>query len=312
MLAVGLLGVCIMGYVAWSNALRETPEETPRNNGDEVVAVTDGSPSLDTDFITRKRMKAIVFATHSYADANDRRLPPAVIANPAISAKRRLSGFALLLPYFKVKPDYLDQLVWETVRLPPSEADKLEQLYQSIDLTKAWDDPVNLGVARTSVPVFLMPGISTTKSENGYPVSHVAFVRGYGSEPNGAFPGENNVALYSSDPSIDSVSDGTSRTLAIGQISENLGPWIAAGEATARYLSRHEEKRSGGFGGAVRGTAFFARCDASLNFVDLRASEAVGLRALATRAGNDDDEIDQLLQFYDSVAQYLLHKESGR
>ena len=298
----GLMASCFIGYLAWPYAFRERTGERNNGNGVEVVSATVNS--RDVDFVARKHMKAIVFAIHSYADANEGQLPPAIVANDSLPAERRLSGIALLLPYFKVKPSYLDHSIWETVRMAPHEADKLAKLFASIDLKKAWDDPVNLVAARTQIGCLLMPDIRQVETENGFPVTHVAFVRGYGTEQDGAFPGDNKIAF-------EHISDGTSKTLAIGQVSENLGPWIAAGEATSRFLYHHDEQHgAAGFGGPIPGIAFFAICDGSLRLIDLRASTESGLQAIATRAGEDDQETKHSIQFYDSVAQYLLHKTS--
>ena len=301
-IAGGLIACCLAGYFARQHVF---PDVRERENSNEAEALNASEPSHDVDFITRKHMKAIVFATHSYADANEGQLPPAIVANESLPPDKRLSGFVLLLPYFKVKPSYLEQPVWETVRIAPQEADKLEKLFASIDVTKAWDDPANLVAARTPIGCLLMPDIPQVQCEDGFPVSHVAFVRGYEAEPDGAFPGEDKVALQH-------LTDGTVHTLAIGQVSENLGPWIAAGTATSRFLSRYDERNGApGFGGAVPGTAFFALCDGSLRLVDLRASIESGLRALTTRAGQDTHEIEHAVRYYDSLAQYRLHNASG-
>jgi len=264
--------------------------------------------SIDFDLVTRKRLKAVIMAIHSYADAHEGRLPPPAVPNQKIAVESRLSGFVLLLPYFRIKPAYLDQSLWEKVRVDPVQADRFQNLFNSIDLLAAWNDEVNAEAAMTPIEPLLMPGITPDRTEDGLPVSHIAFVQGHDGQHNGAFPDGEQVAIYHPDSSVAQISDGSSDTLALGQISSELGPWIAAGKSSARFVSAADKNSEiANFGGAIPGTAFFVRCDGSVRFVDLTGTSPLGLQALATRSAGDSLLIREHVRYYDSAAQFLLH-----
>ncbi len=306
----GLATLLLIGFVVLAAATladRIASNTQPTKAGSQIQS--------DSDYVVRKRMKAIVFAIHSYADAHDQRFPPAVVPNPDIDAADRLSGFVLLLPYFEVKPSYLDQAIWEKVRIDPQRARSLKELFDSIDLTAGWNDKANEQAARTAIEVFQMPGIRPLETNSGFPVSHVALVRGYGGNTDGVFPGDETIKLFDADKKVSQISDGTTNTLAIGQISKELGPWIAAGHSTARFI-RHtgesEEEQPPNFGGVDHDAAFFVFCDGSMSFIDLLGSQPEGLKALATRSANDNLNFENQVEFYDSAAQFRLHTRSDR
>ncbi len=314
LLVIGILAFAMFTFAKRSDSIAE--DGVLEFNSNSILDST--TPSIeahatDLDFVTRKRLKAIVFAIHSYADAHDNQLPPPFIANPEIKPSDRLSGLVLLLPYFGIKPSYLDQAIWEKVRIDPDEAKSLDELFATIDLTVGWNDKANAQAASTTVELFQMPGILPRMTSGGLPVSHVAFVQGYGAQLNGVFPGDETIELYNPLKTIPQISDGTHNTLAIGQVSQELGPWIAAGNSTARFI-RHPNDigNSPNFGGVDSDAAFFVFCDGSVKFIDLFGSRPTGLKALATRSGNDVSTIQNQIKFYDSAAQFRLHTRSDR
>jgi hypothetical protein len=252
--------------------------------------------------VAAHHLASIASALHAYIDANNGELPPSAVSNNKIPPEKRLSGLVLLLPYFESRPTYYktdDDPNWLKRRLDPTQAALAAQLFKSIDLTKAWDDPVNLKAAKTMVPVFLAPGIGPYRDTHGFAVSNFAFVRGYAGEENGAFPEQGGISVYDPSGTKDSVSDGTAVTLGIGQVAADLGPWIAAGSSSSRYLA---DPASPDFGSRYGKAALFANCDASVFFLDVKATNPSLLKAMTTRAGGEI--VDGLKTRYKSVKEW--------
>ncbi len=123
--------------------------------------------------ITRRNIHGLVRAAHLYAEKHGS-LPPAVIANPKLPAGKRLSGFVLLLPYLKADS-------WSEKGKPCFDSATVKlanDVYEMIDQTKAWDDPVNLKAAKTILPPLLAPQSGGFRDEAGFALAHFAFVRG--------------------------------------------------------------------------------------------------------------------------------------
>jgi hypothetical protein len=123
--------------------------------------------------VARKHIHGLVRAAHLYHEAHGE-FPPAVVPNTKLPAGKRLSGLVLLLPYLhaesgieKGEPCFDAKVV----RLA-------KELHRSIDLTKAWDDPVNLKAAKTVVPAFIAPQNGIFRNRQGFAVCHFAMVQG--------------------------------------------------------------------------------------------------------------------------------------
>ena len=221
------------------------------------------------DAITQRHIQALMCAAQIYADQHGS-LPPAVVPNPALPPERRLSGIVLLLPYLGIKPDYRAKgYDWWWAEVAPSQEDAefAHKVYKSIDLKKAWDDPANLPAARTVLPILLAPRNGPFHDERGNGLTHFALVRGAGGKDNGAFP-EGGGVTYTPSPTC--IEKGSVMTPGIGQICSELGPWIAAGTSTARYVySPADKPKAPTFGSNYGNAAYFAFCDASIHFIDM-------------------------------------------
>ncbi len=247
-------------------------ERADSNLGEEIERWA----SLDDeaiDQVTKRNLVRIAWAIHAYLEDNEGALPPAAVPNDDIKAEKRLSGFVLLLPYIGVKPSYLDEEdeKWKKWRSDPAETKKL---FDSIDLSKAWDDPANEEAAKTAASCFVVPQGGEYRNEAGYGLSHFAMVRGGVREDgtgldNGPFPLKADSPLF-----IKDIKDGTINTLSVGQIHEELGPWIAAGGSTARHVIHPEVEAADGlvgFGSPHRGGGYFSNCDSFVYFFDFAA-----------------------------------------
>lgn len=264
------------------------------------------------DEITLRNLRRIMWAVHLYADAHDGALPPGAVHNENVVPYKRLSGFVLLLPYLGVRPSYIaeDDETWVKWKADSREAKKL---FATIDLTKAWDDPANAQAARTVVSSFLAPSGAPLRDEKGFAVSHFAFVRGSagkgdGGFENGAFP----LTREGTTVTFADIKDGTSNTLAVGQIHEQLGPWIAAGPPTARH-AYHPSVKHGRpkFGSPHEGAAYFAKCDAFACFLDIASMAPQSLSALAGRSDGKFPS-DEKRHRYSSAADWKKAKKAGR
>ena len=225
--------------------------------------------------ITRGHIHGLMRAAHQYHEVHGS-IPPAVVANPKLPVEKRLSGLVLLLPH-------LDADSWidaDSKCFDEKTVERGKTLFKSIDLTKAWDDPANIKAARTIFPAFLAPQSGAFRDENGFAVSHFAFVQGVDGNQNGAFPGEDGMKF-------NDFTDGTSNTLGIGQIAEELGPWIAGGTATSRQLVHPWDGLTPTFGSQYENGCYFANCDSASYFLVLEETPEEILRKLVTRAGGD-------------------------
>ncbi len=233
--------------------------------------------------IVLRNMRGLVRAMHKYHDAHGA-LPPAVVPNPNLSPERRLSGLVLLLPFLdatdfpkagKVGPRFFDRRLSAMAKT----------LHETIDLQKAWDDPVNLKAARTVVPAFLSPDSGPFRDRNGFAVSHFAFVRGANGKDDGAFNETVGVTYLKGDKII---ADGTVNTFALGQVRDELGPWTAAGFSTARHAYHPSDSFTAPtFGSRYDGGCYFVNCDSVAYFLDIDRTGARTFHALATRSGGE-------------------------
>jgi len=256
--------------------------------------------------LTLQHVQAIMFAAHVYADRHDESLPPAAVPNPKLAPEKRLSGLVLLLPYLGMRPTY--DRPGETRPLEPFDANvyrPARELAKKIDLTKAWDDPVNLEAARTVVPIFLVPGGGPFRDENGYAVWHFAFVRGANGKDDGVFPKDRAVKFME-------ITDGTVVTTAVGQVHEKFGPWIAAGPFSSRFVY-HPSDKSGQptFGSQFGNVAYFANADAGGHFLDMDELSPKTLHALATRNGNDWVDSDEMNHYRSAVDWKAVKKQEA-
>ncbi len=155
---------------------------------------------------------------------------------------------------------------YHTLILPNLEQ---ETLYNSIDLRKPWNHPVNAQAMQTEVKVFTQPAIDE-RSRDGYALTHYAGnVHVLGARmPRypGGFP------------------DGVSQTIMIGEVSTNLKPWGHPVGWRDPGVGLHTSPD--GFGGPFKGVTQFSLCDGSVRTVTDKVSIKT-LRAASTPAGGE-------------------------
>lgn len=285
LVACGLAGA-FGGIGIALNALWATPTVAVA-----TPAIADQANNEQKDMATKRHLQAILYAVHAYADDHEGKLPPAVVPNPNLPLEKRLSGFVLLLPYLGLRPSYLEENdpQWKAWH---ADNQRARAVHAKIDLTKAWDDPVNAEAAKSIVPEFLCPLETASTDQQGRALTHFAMVRGGLNRDNGMFPLITNQEL-----AIPDISDGTSSTVAVGQVHDKPGPWIAAGESTSRFLNPLSDKTRPSFGSPVSGLAYFANGDGYTYCLDLGSTAQSIVDVLSGRDDKQPMNMNALKQY---------------
>jgi prepilin-type processing-associated H-X9-DG protein len=210
-------------------------------------------------------LKMIGLAIHSYSDAY--LAFPLGTADKArqLPVEERLSWMASILPYMEVT----------TPQLNPDEA---------------WNSENNRSWTRMQIKTFLNPAITLPSQEN---ITCYVGMAGVGVEapllnarlPNGP-DAQTGIFGYNRVTKIADVGrDGTSNTIMVIGVDQNLGPWAEGGPATVRaFTAQPYIGGPDGFGsGSAGANACFA--DGSVRFLSKNLSPQV-LQALATIGGD--------------------------
>jgi hypothetical protein len=155
-------------------------------------------------------------------------------------------------------------------------------IYDSIELSKPWNDDANAPAMRQPVGTFLLPTMEHEPTARGLATTHFAGVGGLiqtdlGLLPTGIF--NKNSAIR-----IDDVSDGMSQTLIAGEIARALPAW--GDPENWRTIEGPLNKRLSSFGNASGTGAHFLQGDGSVRFFSNKTSPEV-LQRLATRNAGD-------------------------
>ena len=155
---------------------------------------------------------------------------------------------------------------WRTLILPYIEQN---QVYQSIDLSKPWDDPINQAAAQTIIPTYCCPSSGERSVETVYQVIV---------DPASPFPGATPLRLGD-------VTDGTSNTVAIVETtSAESVPWMSPADTSlTAFMAASKGHHSGGCNCAF--------CDGSVKFLSNSMDPTVR-QAVATRAGGEIVSMD--------------------
>lgn len=154
---------------------------------------------------------------------------------------------------------------WRTLILPFIDQEKL---YQSIDLSKPWNDPVNAEAFKTVVPVYQCPSVKPVPGMTNYL----------------AVTGDNTCLRPVRSLKLEEVTDDTGSTLAVVDVNAKLAvPWMAPQDADLVLLLRLPAEKdnlqhSGGYHTLL--------LDGSVRFLSINTQESI-IRALVTASGND-------------------------
>ena len=220
---------------------------------------------------SKNNLKQILLALHNYHDAH-REFPVGVIEGQN-TPEQSISWFATILPY-------VDQAA----------------LNQQLKADEAWDSKANAEVAKTPIPIFLDPA-ATDLDFDGFARTDYAGVAGLGADgPNKAVDEKGaGIFAYNRGTRIRDILDGTSNTIAIGDISQERGPWLQGGKSTIRpFVASPYINGPDGWGGIHVGGAHFGLADGSVRFISENIDPNV-LEALVTIQGGEVVTEDMLL-----------------
>ncbi len=189
------------------------------------------------------QLMQIALALQSYADQNDG-LPPAYTTD--VNGKPLHSWRTLILPYMEE-----------------------QHLYNTIDLTKPWDDLANAAAFETIVSVYRCP---SAREEEDNRTTYLAVVT------------PSSTIRANESGSLSEISDGASQSLMVVEVGEEHAvPWMEptdADESVVLGIGSPESKTThpGGFHAAF--------ADGRVRFLELDTPVSQR-RALISKAGND-------------------------
>lgn len=189
----------------------------------------------------KNHLKQIGLALHNYHD-DYRAFPPAYTVDA--DGKPLHSWRTLILPYLDQKP-----------------------LYNTIDLTKPWDDPVNAHALETRVEVYHCPSTS-------HPGAHTVYLAN--ASQSGCFrPGLSR--------KISDIIDGSSNTILILEVPENLAvPWMSPEDADEALFMNITADSGLHHTGGVHATL----CDGAVRFISANLPIATRRALLTIEAGD--------------------------
>ncbi len=159
---------------------------------------------------------------------------------------------------------------WRTLILPYLEQ---KSLYEKIDLSKPWNDPVNATASATNPAVFICPEFVDTKNTTAY----LAVV------------GPDGFLIPGRPRRFEEFTDGLSSTLAVIEASEeDAVPWMAPFDADAVTVMKLDTKAKLHHAGGTNA----ALADGSVRFLKADTPAPVR-RALLSISGNDNDAVKE-------------------
>lgn len=155
-------------------------------------------------------------------------------------------------------------------------------VYDSIELSKPWNDDANSAAMSRPIPTFLVPSVPHEPTGRGFATAHYAGVGGLIQTDQGLLP--TGIFDKNSKVRIEEVSDGMSQTLIAGEIARALPAW--GDPENWRTIEGPLNVRLSSFGNAAGTGAHFLKGDGSVRFFSNKTSPDV-LQKLATRDGGD-------------------------
>lgn len=180
------------------------------------------------------------------------------------------------------------QLAWSAYLLPYIEQ---QSLFESLDLSKPFDDPINADPSSTALAVYICPSADPSRikpnSTRG-PAHYGGIIGERITGPNDPFKG---VMLLDLAISIPEILDGTSFTLIVGEDSLFAdGEWINGRNIFDQAYAVNSPKADPTIENDIRsehpGGANGLTCSGSVHFLTETMDEEV-LAALCTRAGDE-------------------------
>ena len=213
--------------------------------------------------VSKNNLKQLGLALHIHHDSHNM-FPRGTVENEELEPEKRLSWAAPLLPY-------LEQ----------------EALYRNLDSAAEWDSPKNKRVAQSDLKVFQNPSADRRNRPPGS--ADYAGISGIG--PNSAaLPGNDPKAgIFGYDRTVRmrDITDGTSNTLAVTEVSEPGDSFLRGGPSMIRGFSRKPYVNGpDGIGGPSPQGFNALLADGSVRFLSSQVNPQL-LEALATKSGGE-------------------------
>jgi hypothetical protein len=193
----------------------------------------------------RNNLKQIGLALHNYHDTY-KAFPPAYTVDA--QGKPLHSWRVLILPF-------LDQ----------------QFLYSQIDLDQAWDSPRNAAFQSQMPALYACPSHASSGTSNG--LTHYAAIVG----AQCVFQGEKATP-------IQDITDGTSNTILVGEVSQATISWMSPTDVSFDTFTGIGD--SGGFSSHHMGGVQVLMGDGAVRFINQNLDQPT-LKSLFTRAGNE-------------------------
>ncbi len=273
------LSVCTMtdGEIRWTN--RTSVPAVPLLGGAGVGSIGTTAPVLVALLLpavqqareaarrsqSKNNLKQIGLALHNYHDTFNK-FPTGTHENEKLKPEKRLSWQADILPYLDQAP-----------------------AYNQIDFKKAWDDEANANVVNIKLPVYLNPSSLAVSPDGKVAVTTYVGLAGIGKDGPLLKVNDPKAGFFAYDraTSIFNITDGTSNTMIVCDVSKDLGPWAAGGKSTIRPLTAKPYINGpDGLGGVHQGGMNVLMADGAVRFVSEMINPDI-MEALVTIAGGE-------------------------
>ena len=168
---------------------------------------------------------------------------------------------------------------WMTFLLPyVGEA----SLYQEVDQSKPFDDPVNRNSMGRNVTVYFAAGGDRSRIGQGFAVAHFAGVGGEIDDANRL----SHLGIFERDVAIkrEEITDGLSNTLIVGELAGTYPPW--GDPENWRKIGRGLNRDINGFGNYNGVGAIFLLADGTVKFFNNKTDPGL-LERMTTRDGSE-------------------------
>ena len=213
---------------------------------------------------SRNNLKQIGLALHNYHDTF-KAFPAGTVAGPAKS-EDRLSWQASILPYMDQAP-----------------------LYNQLDMKQGWQGGKNAQLGQSAIPILNNPALTDPKIAGGLGRTDYVGIAGLGEDGPKKKLDDRGAGFFAYDRAtrLQDVTDGTSNTVMVGEVTKDRGPWIQGGAATIRPLTKQPYINGpDGFGGGWRGGSHFLLSDGAVRFISENIDPKL-MEALSTIRGGE-------------------------